>query len=77
MRKVRLRSTGEILAKKTVSTSPDPAVHKQILRELSFLRECHAPFIVKYYGAFLEEVRDASSSSAVDPARRVTRRLRF
>lgn len=76
MRKVRLRSTGEILAKKTVSTSPDPAVHKQILRELSFLRECHAPFIVKYYGAFLEEVRDSSPSSIADSALRATRRSR-
>jgi len=75
VRKVRLRSTGEILAKKTVSTSPDPAVHKQILRELSFLRECHAPFIVKYYGAFLEEERGPSSRAELT-LRRATRRLR-
>jgi hypothetical protein len=40
----------------TVETSPDPDIHKQILRELAFNKSCSAPYIVKYYGAFLQEV---------------------
>ncbi|KAL9937978.1 hypothetical protein V8E36_003523 [Tilletia maclaganii] len=47
--------TGLLMAKKSISTSPNPDVHRQILREVSFLRTCHSPYIVKYYGAFLEE----------------------
>ena len=38
-----------------MTTVPDPAVHKQILRELAFNRDCRAPSIVQYYGAFIEE----------------------
>lgn len=38
-----------------MATSPNPDIHKQILRELAFNRDCRAPFIVKYYGAFLED----------------------
>lgn len=38
-----------------MATSPQPEIHRQILRELAFNRECRAPFIVKYYGAYLEE----------------------
>ena len=38
-----------------MATSPNPDIHKQILRELAFNRDCRAPFIVKYHGAFLEE----------------------
>ncbi|KAK0547333.1 Protein kinase C signaling pathway involved MAPKK protein [Tilletia horrida] len=49
------RPTGLLMAKKSISTSPNPDIHRQILRELSFLRTCHSPYIVKYYGAFLEE----------------------
>jgi mitogen-activated protein kinase kinase len=39
----------------TISTSPNPAIHRQILRELSFNRSCHSDHIVRYYGAFLED----------------------
>ncbi|KIS66805.1 uncharacterized protein UMAG_10855 [Mycosarcoma maydis] len=53
--KVRHRPTGLIMAKKTISTSPNPAIHRQILRELAFNRSCHSDYIVRYYGAFLEE----------------------
>uniref|UniRef100_V5GS16 Protein kinase n=1 Tax=Kalmanozyma brasiliensis (strain GHG001) TaxID=1365824 RepID=V5GS16_KALBG len=53
--KVRHRPTGLIMAKKTMSTSPNPAIHRQILRELAFNRSCHSDYIVRYYGAFLED----------------------
>lgn len=38
-----------------MATSPNPDIHKQILRELAFNRDCRAPFIVKYHGAFLDD----------------------
>jgi mitogen-activated protein kinase kinase len=41
----------------TIMTSPNPKLHKQHLRELSFMRDCTDPHIVQYYGAFLESVR--------------------
>ncbi|KAN0063914.1 Protein kinase C signaling pathway involved MAPKK protein [Thecaphora frezii] len=55
VKKVRHKPTGLLMAKKTMSTSPNPAIHRQILRELSFNRTCHSDYIVRYYGAFLED----------------------
>ncbi|GAA5943830.1 uncharacterized protein JCM15063_006514 [Sporobolomyces koalae] len=54
VRKVLHKPTGLVLAKKTITTSPNPKLHKQHLRELSFMRDCSDPHIVQYYGAFLE-----------------------
>ncbi|TIC55824.1 Pkinase-domain-containing protein [Wallemia mellicola] len=51
--KVKHKSSGLIMAKKSMSTSPDPAIHKQLLRELQFLKQCQHETIIKYYGAFL------------------------
>lgn len=51
--KVKHNLTGIVMAKKSMSTSPDPAIHKQLLRELSFLKQCQHLTIVKYYGAYL------------------------
>ncbi|KAL0095097.1 kinase-like domain-containing protein [Phycomyces blakesleeanus] len=39
----------------SISTDPDPAVQRQILRELAFLRTCNSPHIVSFYGAFLDD----------------------
>lgn len=46
----------------TITTSPNPKLHKQHLRELLFMRDCTHPHIVQYYGAFLEAVRPSFSS---------------
>ncbi|PWN45205.1 Pkinase-domain-containing protein [Ceraceosorus guamensis] len=53
--KARHTPTGLVMAIKTISTSPNPAIHRQILRELSFNRTCHSEHIVRYYGAFLSD----------------------
>ncbi|CAO1627645.1 unnamed protein product [Sympodiomycopsis kandeliae] len=53
VRKCRHKPTGMIMAVKTVAASPNPASHRQILREIAFNRTCHSPFIIRYYGAFL------------------------
>lgn len=39
----------------TMTVDPDPQLQRQILRELSFLKTCESPYIVAFYGAFLEE----------------------
>jgi mitogen-activated protein kinase kinase len=36
-----------------ITTSPNPAIHKQLLRELQFLNECQSPYVVEHYGSFL------------------------
>lgn len=55
VRKARYKPTGTILAIKTISTSPNPAIHRQILRELAFNRTCHSEYITRYYGAYLAD----------------------
>ncbi|ORX37886.1 kinase-like domain-containing protein [Kockovaella imperatae] len=47
--------TGNIMAKKVLTSSPDPALHKQLLRELKFLDEFSCPQIVQHFGAFFNE----------------------
>lgn len=50
------------MAKKVITSSPSPEIHRQILRELSFLSTCHHPNIVEHYGSFLF---DSDSSLAL------------
>ncbi|CAO3665239.1 unnamed protein product [Rhizopus microsporus] len=53
--KIRYKPTNQTMAKKTMTVDPDPQLQRQILRELSFLKTCESPYIVAFYGAFLEE----------------------
>ncbi|CED84464.1 mitogen-activated protein kinase kinase [Phaffia rhodozyma] len=53
--KVRNRRTGVVMAKKIIPSSPNPAIHRQILRELQFLSTCSSPCIVDHYGSFLTD----------------------
>ncbi|KAI8970416.1 kinase-like domain-containing protein [Mycotypha africana] len=55
VRKVLHKPTQLIMAKKSISTEPDPGVQRQILRELAFLKTCDSPYIVSFYGAFLDD----------------------
>ncbi|WFD06213.1 mitogen-activated protein kinase kinase [Malassezia vespertilionis] len=50
----RVRPTGRVIARKTISTSPDPMIHRQLLRELNVNQTCRSPYIVEYYGAFFD-----------------------
>lgn len=38
-----------------ITTSPDPDVKKQILRELKFNKNCMSDYICQYYGAFMDK----------------------
>jgi len=40
---------------KVIARTTNPAMHKQLLRELNFLDACTSPFIVEHYGSFLVE----------------------
>ncbi|KAG0855229.1 hypothetical protein G6F46_004598 [Rhizopus delemar] len=53
--KILYKPLNKIMAKKTMTVDPDPQLQRQILRELSFLKTCESPYIVAFYGAFLEE----------------------
>lgn len=48
-----------IFALKIITTDPSPEFQKQMVRELNYNRKFDSPYIVKYYGTFLDE----SSSS--------------
>jgi mitogen-activated protein kinase kinase len=38
-----------------ITTNPDAAVRKQIVRELSFNKHCQSDYICRYFGAFLDD----------------------
>lgn len=40
---------------KVIHIDAKPSVRKQIVRELHIMYECHSPYIVSFYGAFLNE----------------------
>lgn len=48
-----------VFALKIITTDPSPEFQKQMVRELNYNRKFDSPYIVKYYGTFLDE----SSSS--------------
>ncbi|TFK52160.1 Pkinase-domain-containing protein [Heliocybe sulcata] len=55
VKKVEHTPTGTIMAKKIVLIDAKPAVRKQILRELHIMHDCHSPYIISFYGAFLSD----------------------
>lgn len=44
-----------VFALKIITTSPDPDVKKQILRELKFNKQCTSDYICRYFGAFMDK----------------------
>ncbi|WVR08200.1 hypothetical protein IAU60_005247 [Kwoniella sp. DSM 27419] len=52
---VQDRRSGRIMAKKVIARTTNPAMHKQLLRELEILNVCESPYIVEHYGSFLAE----------------------
>ncbi|KAJ1651589.1 Protein kinase C signaling pathway involved MAPKK protein [Dispira simplex] len=48
------KPTQLVMAVKTISVDPDPAIYRQIIRERSTLRSCQSPYIVSYYGTFFD-----------------------
>jgi len=44
-----------IMARKLVHIDAKPSVRKQILRELQIMHDCRSPYIVSFYGAYLQD----------------------
>ncbi|KAH9819922.1 kinase-like domain-containing protein [Melampsora americana] len=44
-----------IMARKLVHIDAKPSVRRQILRELQIMHDCRSPFIVSFYGAYLQD----------------------
>ncbi|PVU96446.1 hypothetical protein BB561_001175 [Smittium simulii] len=59
--KIRHIPTGKLMAIKSVDVYPDETNHRQLLRELSFLKYCNSPYIVKFYGARFVNNEDGQS----------------
>lgn len=53
--KCRLKNQATVFALKTITANPNPEFQRQILRELNFNKSCNSPYIVKYYGTFMDE----------------------
>ncbi|CCX33994.1 kinase-like domain-containing protein [Pyronema domesticum] len=53
--KVLHKTLKTVMAKKVIHIDAKPTVRKQIVRELHIMHECHSPYIVSFYGAFLNE----------------------
>ncbi|GAA5869457.1 hypothetical protein JCM3774_001458 [Rhodotorula dairenensis] len=47
--------TKAIMAKKVVHIATSDTTRKQILRELQIMHDCSSPFIVSFYGAYLQD----------------------
>ncbi|PVU98836.1 hypothetical protein BB559_001229 [Furculomyces boomerangus] len=53
--------SGTCMARKSVAVYPDEPNHRQLVRELSFLKQCDSPSIVKFYGAYYLDNEDGQS----------------
>lgn len=52
VKKCKLKTTGSVIALKTILPEPSPEIQKQIIRELNYNKRFHSPYIVQYYGTF-------------------------
>lgn len=53
--KVMHQTLKTVMARKVIHIDAKPKVRRQIVRELHIMHECHSPYIVSFYGAFLNE----------------------
>jgi len=49
-----------VMARKIIHVEAKKEVRKRIVRELQIMRECNSPYIVSFYGAFLNESGDVA-----------------
>ncbi|OMJ30164.1 Dual specificity mitogen-activated protein kinase kinase 1 [Smittium culicis] len=59
--KIKHIPTGKLMARKLVAVYPEESYHRQLVRELSFLKQCDSPSIVKFYGAYYSDTDDGQS----------------
>ncbi|KAF2399586.1 Pkinase-domain-containing protein [Trichodelitschia bisporula] len=56
--KVQHAATKVIMARKIIHVEAKKEVRKRIVRELQIMHECNSPYIVSFYGAFMNETGD-------------------
>ncbi|KAJ3278955.1 MAP kinase kinase (MEK) [Borealophlyctis nickersoniae] len=52
--KARHNPTNTIMARKIIHVEAKNSVRRQIIRELQIMHKCHSPYIVSFWGAFLD-----------------------
>ncbi len=58
--KVRHTAWNVIMARKIIHVEAKKEVRKRIVRELQIMHECNSPYIVSFYGAFMNESGDVT-----------------
>ena len=58
--KVRHTGWNVIMARKIIHVEAKKEVRKRIVRELQIMHECNSPYIVNFYGAFVNESGDVT-----------------
>ncbi|KIW02204.1 uncharacterized protein PV09_06360 [Verruconis gallopava] len=56
--KVQHSATKVIMARKIIHVEANKEVRKRIVRELKIMHECNSPYIVSFYGAFMNDTGD-------------------
>ena len=58
--KVRHTGWNSVMARKIIHVEAKKEVRKRIVRELQIMHECNSPYIVSFYGAFMNESGDVT-----------------
>lgn len=58
--KVRHKGWDVVMARKIIHVEAKKEVRKRIVRELQIMHECSSPYIVSFYGAFMNENGDVT-----------------
>ena len=58
----KVRDTGRniVMARKIIHVEAKKEVRKRIVRELQIMHECNSPYIVSFYGAFMNDSGDVT-----------------
>jgi len=56
--KVMHTATKVIMARKIIHVEKNKEIRKRIVRELQIMHECNSPYIVSFYGAFMNDMGD-------------------
>ena len=58
--KVRHKGWNSVMARKIIHVEAKKEVRKRIVRELQIMHECNSPYIVSFYGAFMNDSGDVT-----------------
>jgi mitogen-activated protein kinase kinase len=58
--KVRHTGWNVVMARKIIHVEAKKEVRKRIVRELQIMHECNSPYIVSFYGAFMNDSGDVT-----------------